>query len=852
MTQFKRIQTNRIIIGGVLLLGFLFSYLGFYVALDLEKHTLRVEHQRITSHVKDAIFKELEISLGILSSIRSLFVASDYVSRSDFSLFTDPTLKAYSSIQALEWIPYLSEAQRKKYEQQAIKDGLVDFKIRERNPQGKMVPAQLRKDYYPVYYVEPLKGNEAAVGFDLASSVKRQITLQQARQSKLPQATASITLVQESGNQKGFLIFQPIFMPENDNLDHSGDTSFSGFALGVFRLGDLLESAITPIKTLLDPLLIELTDITDEKNIDLLLIKSSPLNTKLLSDSSWQIKQEIQFANRTWQLSTQATQAFIEQHANVTHWLVFVTGILLTLIISVFLHILMHRESEIRQLVEQRTHELQSSKKMSQIIVQSAVDAIITIDEVGIVNLFNPSAVNMFGYTPDEVIGRNIKMLMPEPYQSEHDGYLQHHNKTGEKRIIGSGREVKGRHKNGNTFPMNLSVGKSQIDGDTVYVGTITDLTKLKDKEREVREFNDRFNLAIRASGIGVWEFNVTDEIMTWDDRMFQLYGMDQSQNSDTYKAWRNALHPDDLSCVEAEINEALEGGKSFETEFRIIWHNAEEHYIQASALVLFDDEGKVQRMIGVNLDITERKQTEQAMIQAKHVAEEANRQKSAFLNVMSHELRTPLTVILGYLPLLKNPDQTLPSEAIIQIAEDMDLSGQHLMEMVNDILDLSKIEAGQMTLSRENSQSRTEISETLKKFEHQALQKGIQLVNDADDFSFNVDKRRLQQILINLMGNALKFTQQGKITISANRNNDFVTFSVKDTGMGISKSELPYVFDTFRQVDDSSTRDTGGSGLGLAITKRLVELHEGSIQAVSTLGEGTIFTFSIKQSGVE
>jgi signal transduction histidine kinase len=250
----------------------------------------------------------------------------------------------------------------------------------------------------------------------------------------------------------------------------------------------------------------------------------------------------------------------------------------------------------------------------------------------------------------------------------------------------------------------------------------------------------------------------------------------------------------------------------------------------------------------GIVRDVTERKSIEQAMLTAKQAAERANRQKSAFLNVMSHELRTPLTVILGYLPILKNQQLLPSSDTITQIAEDMDISGNHLLELINDLLDISKIEAGEMTLHPEKVATRPLLHEMLRRFENQAKLKHLRLLVECEDFSFMADARRLRQILINLIGNAIKFTAQGEIKITAKAEDTQVVFVISDTGVGIPENDLPHIFKTFRQVDDSSTRTAGGSGLGLAITKRLVELHGGMIHAESLQGRGSRFTFSIKQ----
>ena len=840
--------TSRTTLWLVLLGGSLLSYLGYDIATKFEDHTIQQEQVRLTQLARDVLSAELRIDIARLNDIRGLFLASTHVSRNEFALFIEAELEGQHSIQALEWVPLVTEAQRGNYQLLAEQDGFVDFDIWERGPEGEKLSAQKRVEYFPIFYVEPfLKGNRAVLGFDLASDEERRRSLELARKTRLPQVTASITLLQEIEQQKGFLLVQPVFK-RADGDSGQNETPLMGFALGVFRVGELFSDAIKPIKEQLSLLAFELTDNTNPAMPDVLLRSERSEWSDALVKSKWQNKQTLDFTGRSWVLTTFATAEFISGHRTLTPWLILSIGLVFTLMVTGYLRSLIQREGKVRALVRQRTAQLQSSAQLNRTIVENAVDAVITIDIKGTVSLFNPAAVKMFGYAEAEVIGQNVKMLMPDPYHSEHDGYLTHHRQTGEKRIIGSGREVSGRHKDGSVFPINLSVGEAEDNGNTIYVGTITDLSELMIKEQALREFSNRLELATKAGGIGVWDYDLDTGVLQWDDRMFELYGVSRDQFPAPYDVWRKAFRSDDLALAEANFKKVMEDGEPFETEYRIFWPDGQERYIQAFGEVLFDKEGRKQRMIGVNQDITQRKLSEQAMKQAKRAAEDANQQKSAFLNIMSHELRTPLTVILGYLPILKNQQQMPPPETVKQIAEDMDISGQHLMEMINDLLDISKIEAGQMTLDVDEVQVLPLIEQMLRKFKYQANKKHIQLLIQAEDFSFRVDERRLRQILINLIGNALKFTEKGQITVSARDDDTYVSFSVTDTGIGIAEQEIPLLFNTFHQVDNSSTREAGGSGLGLAITKRLVELHGGSIKIESKPGEGSAFTFTIKQ----
>lgn len=258
-------------------------------------------------------------------------------------------------------------------------------------------------------------------------------------------------------------------------------------------------------------------------------------------------------------------------------------------------------------------------------------------------------------------------------------------------------------------------------------------------------------------------------------------------------------------------------------------------------------------------------------LIRATEAAESANRAKSDFLNIMSHELRTPLTVILGYTPILSKPEK-LPSvkrlkeslnqrettheeieERVGEVLGEftkyvgkMKLSGEHLLALINDMLDLSKIEAGEMNINCQNVSVDVVVQSTVHQFEREAEKRGLTLVQQTNGETVVADEVRLKQILINIIGNAIKFTNEGGIKVRTKQEGSYVEFSVSDTGCGIPKEDFGDVFERFRQLDESSTRKAGGTGLGLAITKRLVELHGGKIDVSSELGKGTTFCFTI------
>ncbi|MBF0235304.1 MAG: PAS domain S-box protein [Desulfamplus sp.] len=364
---------------------------------------------------------------------------------------------------------------------------------------------------------------------------------------------------------------------------------------------------------------------------------------------------------------------------------------------------------------------LKDSESHNRAILDTVASGILTISEDCVVKAFNPAAERIFGYCAEEVIGNNVNILMPEPYHSHHDSYVQHYIQTNAKKVIGIGREVRGRRKDGSIFPLELAVNEMQI--------------------------------------------------------------------------------------------------------------------------------GKTRMFVGVLTDITIRKQAEESLIAARDAAETANRMKSEFVNVISHELRTPLTVILGNIPLLADMDDLPEPEEIAEIARDIEEDGKHLLKLINDLLDISKIEAGKMQLSAEKRSVMEIVQESVGTIRPLAEKKRLKLDIEVEELTISADLLRMKQILLNLLGNAVKFTDSGTILVRVFRHDNMACFEVEDSGCGMKEDDLPFIFDVFRQIDSSSTRKAAGTGLGLTITKRLVELHGGRITVQSKLNEGSKFIFFIPLS---
>jgi PAS domain S-box-containing protein len=391
-------------------------------------------------------------------------------------------------------------------------------------------------------------------------------------------------------------------------------------------------------------------------------------------------------------------------------------------------------------------------------LMNTIVDGVITIDAHGRIVAFNLACEKLFGYASAEVVGKNINTLMPPPYRGEHDGYLGSYLATGDRKIIGIGREVIGRRRDGSTFPMELSVGEIGAGESRGFVGVIRDITEKK----------------------------IADEA---------------------------------LRRSEAELQERV-------TELEI----ARDRLVQQSAAMST--------------------LAEQANL-AREAADGANRAKSDFLAVMSHEIRTPMNAIVGFADLLARSG--LPGQ-MDSYASMIVQASQSLMAILDDILDLSKIEAGMIELDRSAFSIHEELETTRRLWSARARRKNLTLdVDIAPDVPPVIigDPLRLRQVVSNLVNNAIKFTSAGGVSVRASyageiNSKTVLLIEVTDTGSGVPEVDQARIFDPFTQANAPASREAGGAGLGLNICRRLVQLMGGEIGVESREGSGSRFWFTL------
>lgn len=387
---------------------------------------------------------------------------------------------------------------------------------------------------------------------------------------------------------------------------------------------------------------------------------------------------------------------------------------------------------------------------------------------------------------------------------------------------------------------------------DKVYA-VCRDLTDSKNHEEELIRHQQQLSEAQKIGHMGHWRWQVGEDAIAFSDEIYRIFGVTPDKFKPTIDSVNSMLHRRDIGRMAQAFQRAMIEQKNYEMEFRVIRPDGKSRFIRLQGRCEMDADDDVGALFGIMQDVTERIQHELELKDAKEAAERAYAAKSQFLANMSHELRTPLNAIIGFSEMMQRQLLgPIGTEKYLDYIGNIRDSGEHLLDLITDILDMSKIEAGKYELDLEEFNLIKILRLSSHMIEGRALDAQVKVICDIredDAVTMIADRRAITQILLNLLSNAVKFTEPGgEVKTEYTIQDGFITIKVSDTGIGIPASKLRYVTEPFEQAANHFTRNHEGSGLGLAITKDLIELHGGTLTIESSVGVGTNVTFRLPQ----
>jgi PAS domain S-box-containing protein len=396
-------------------------------------------------------------------------------------------------------------------------------------------------------------------------------------------------------------------------------------------------------------------------------------------------------------------------------------------------------------------------------------------------------------------------------------------------------------------FPVGSLEDRRGIEGAGMVV---SDVTARKRIERRLRDSEERFRTLTEASASIIWSADPTGAFDKPQMQWSRFTGQDPDATLGS--GWVEAVHPEDREHTLSAWAEAIAARSRYTVEQRLHHADGAWRYMSVTAMPMLDEQGEIREWVGMHEDITERKLAEMNLSAAKEAAEAANRAKSAFLANMSHELRTPLSAVIGYTEMMEEEAEEMGEQSLLVDLGKIKSNAKHLLSLINDVLDLSKIEANRMDTYAEDIDVQALVGEVAATVDSLVAQKNNRLELDLPEGlgGMHTDVVKLRQCLINLLSNASKFTENGTIRLSAERQGSgaeaTVTFSVSDTGIGMTPEQVERLFQRFTQADETTTRKFGGTGLGLALTRAFSRMLGGDVAVDSSQGEGTTFRITL------
>lgn len=825
---------------------------------DVEKgfaNSANSYHALMESRINDA-----RISLDtVVHSIEM----EEFIKRDKFSSFAQRSLQRMDELKAFFWVPVIGHENRRLLEDENWNFGLGGKSFIDEF--GNKIPLVkehgFKHQHFPLLYAVPLKNNENIIGFDASSNAELNALFAQARDyNTIVPVSGKITslLLPHEARTNNHLInmIHPVYAnPERATTIGLRRESIRGFVVMKVDAALTLELALSnQIPQGLDVYIVDVEANTGEEIIYFHKSRINKTSDAISYQQLWKQKlsniRPLSISGRQWKVVMLPTESFYSAHKNYSSWVILAAGLILSAFLYNTLLNIHRRDIKVRYMVIARTKELNDSETKIRSIIDNVAEGIITISTSGTIETINPAAEKIFGYDHDEIAGLNINVLIPPKERSEHDNYIENSKLTAP-RIINKNRDLFGLRKNGQLFPMELNVSSMELDGQHKFIGIMHDITERKSSEATLRK-------AMQGMEQSADAIFITDKVgnIEYVNRKFVEYtGYEFEEikgknprilsSGETPKETYIDLWQTILSGGEwrGEILDKTKSGK-------LIWASVTISPVR-------DENGIITHFVSSHRDITKRKEIDSALRDAMHKTEVANKAKSELMANMSHELRTPLNAIIGFSDLIiSNTFGKLEHKEYAEYINLINDSGRHLLDIINDILDVSAIEAGKVELNEGVVEMQDVISTITSLISQRAEQGKVSISSEIAEGCPNIvaDERRIKQILLNLVSNSVKFTREGgSIKIKYYMDDEGrPTLSVCDTGIGMTDDELALAMSQFGQVDGGLDRKNEGTGLGLPLTIGLIELHDAEIKINSRKNEGTEINVHFPKSRID
>lgn len=781
----------------------------------------------------------------------ALFHASESVSRQEWRSFAD-TLhlnKHFPGIQGLGYSVMLQAEEVAEHETTIQQEGYPDYQIK---------PAGIRDSYSSIIYLEPFDWrNQRAFGYDMFSEPTRRQAMERARDTADFSASGRVTLVQETEQdiQFGFLMYLPLYK-KNAPLTYVEDRreAIQGFVYAAFRIGDLMQGVLGNAQQNIN---FELYEGTPDKGV---LLYNNAKDKQLRfnmpeSQDGFQNTLQVDVGGQTWSLFVYSDTGFIQASELNQPTFIVVTGILLDIFLFFFISYLVKGRTQAKASEQRALDDYKQSQQRLQLAADAGKMGLAEWNIAQDTMYWDDRMLALYGYERDAFqndLDAWQQRVHPDDKQAtfkkvkEAQQFKDHFDL--EFRIVLADGEV--RH-----IAASVVVERNPAGEAVRMVGFNYDVTEQNKAEQQLQEERSRLQNVVEGTHAGTWEWNIQTNETQFNKRWAEIigYSLDKLKAS-ANTSWLDFVHPEDVEQCNNDIKAHFAGRTEYyETNCRI--QHQEGHWVWVMGrgkVFAWTKEGKPLLMFGTHHDISEQKRYEAILEAERDKAESANRSRGEFLANMSHEIRTPINGVIGAVNLLADTDLSASQHNLLNISKR---SAEALLGLINDILDLSKIESGKLEILEQELDLANTMADVARTLSSKAEVKGIELLCPShymNEVTLFTDGLRLRQILTNLLNNALKFTEQGSVKLSIDTLEESnsklkLRFNVTDTGQGISEEDQHSLFERFQQVDSSLTRKEGGSGLGLAISKQLVELMGGTIGVESELGVGSRFWFELE-----